>query len=143
MNGPMHSLALELITNCYERLATRWTALSVHLERLLDERSALMRPSDHDRLLWDDEGFTRSRKYFWAIHSLAEFGLSINDNIVQWQNYREARLEPLREAGLLDIIDKRRLGEIEKQCGTLRVIRTYFEDQLEATKALRDGVSIS
>lgn len=146
MDSAMHSAALEMILKCFEKVAFGWQELSAHLENLLDERSALMRPADHDRLLWDDEGFTRSRKYFWAIHCLAEFHLSIHDNIVQWENYREARIEPLRDVPEpygLDMDDREMVDKIEQQCNEIRVIRSYFADQLESTKALRDGVSVS
>jgi hypothetical protein len=36
------------------------------------------------KLLFDDENFTRSRKYFWAIGCLNEIELTIADNIEQW-----------------------------------------------------------
>ena len=84
MDGPMHSMALYLILDCFQKLRAHWLALRDHLEHLLDERQALMNPKDHDELLWDDELFTRSRKYFWAIHCLTEFHLSISDNILQY-----------------------------------------------------------
>jgi len=142
MGSPLYRAALELLVQCYGNLEYRWQALNLHLERLLDERSALMKPSDHDRLLWDDEVFTRSRRYFWAIHCLAEFHTSINDNILQWENYRAARLDPVHEAGIMESCDLENIDRIERFCATLKAIRSYFAVQLEATKALRDGVSL-
>jgi hypothetical protein len=79
----MHSTVLSILRQCFVRVRDKWNALRDHLDDLLDEGDALFNPTDHDKLLWDDEVFTRSRKYFWAIHCLTEFHLSISDNILQ------------------------------------------------------------
>jgi hypothetical protein len=60
-----------------------------YLEELLDKRDALMDLAEHDKVPWDDEVFTRSRKYFWVIHCLTEF--HIGDNILLWENYKVTR----------------------------------------------------
>jgi hypothetical protein len=134
-------VCLEILSDCLNDVLDRWDNLRRHLERLLDERHTIMNPSDHDELLWDDETFTRSRKYFWAIHCLTEFHLSISDNILQWESYYSARIEPLRKVGLLSKSDLEKLGSIESSSIGMKSIRSYFADQLESTKALRDGVS--
>jgi hypothetical protein len=65
---PMHSSSIEILCDCFQYLQDRWQELRDRLNELLEEGDTLFNPSAHDRLLWDDENFTRSRKYFWAIH---------------------------------------------------------------------------
>jgi hypothetical protein len=142
MDAPMHAIALELLRTCFQELRERWDSLRDHLESLLDERYALLNPAEHDKLLWDDEVFSRSRSYFWAIHCLSEFQISINDNIVQWENYRTARILPLLDAGKLEPEDKSSLKDIDTTIVILKELRSYFSEKLTSTKALRDGVSI-
>lgn len=142
MDAPLHTTALQLIADCVTEVAFRWAGLRTYLEHLLNERKTIHQPDDHDKLLWDDEVFTRSRRYFWAIHCLEEFHLSISDNIKQWEEYHEARVAPMVRLGLIDSEDKDTISDIENTCAELRDIRHYFAEQKVATTALRDGVSV-
>jgi hypothetical protein len=126
MDSNIHSAAIELISQCFRKLLERWKGLHDHLEELLDDRDTLTNPAKHDKLLWDDEVFTRSRKYFWAIHSLTEFHLSISDNILQWENYHAAKIEPLHKVNLLNPVDLSRLRDLDSACIALKNLRSYF-----------------
>lgn len=60
----MHSMALTTLVHTLRAVRERWNDLQGYLERLLDDGDAVFNPDDHDRLLCDDEIFTRSKKYF-------------------------------------------------------------------------------
>ena len=77
LDEPMHTIALTILPRCYKDVRERWTEIRDRLDRILDEGDALFSPPDRDGLLWDDEIFTRSRKYFWVINCLTKFHLSI------------------------------------------------------------------
>lgn len=66
-----------------------WNELLVYFDNLFNEGKVFLNPDDHDALLVDDKVFSRSRKYFWALSCLTEFGKCIADNIHQWDVSRE------------------------------------------------------
>ncbi|PMD28753.1 hypothetical protein L207DRAFT_400800, partial [Hyaloscypha variabilis F] len=47
-----------------EGINQRWEYLHEYLQKVISERSALLDPPKHDRLLSDDEYFSRSKAYF-------------------------------------------------------------------------------
>ncbi|KAE9367438.1 hypothetical protein N431DRAFT_291415, partial [Stipitochalara longipes BDJ] len=121
----------------------------------------------YNRLLFEDENFTRPGKFFWIIGCLGELIVCIADNVNQWDLYQEARVQPLLDkpnfAYLLDaacvqrapfISDEedakfraKRRNEFEnlvksaqKQQDRLKNLQTQFENKLERAKILRDGL---
>ena len=102
-----------------------------------------MKPTEHDNLLFDDGAFSRSRRYFWAIDCLSEFDVVVSDNIVQWELYRAARIQPLLEGHGLPDLDMLQLKQVERRYEILCNQREFFRQKLTATKALRDAVSTS
>jgi hypothetical protein len=91
----------ELYCLCFglSEVVTRWTSLNEYLDTLIAHD--FMELKSYWKFLFDDESFTLSRKYFWAIGCLGEFIGYISDNIRQWDLYYEARLQPFREMGNL------------------------------------------
>jgi hypothetical protein len=86
-------------------------------------------PDAHDSLLFDDDSFSRSRKYFWAINYLAELDTSISGNIVELDKAAKRCERSFRRAAL------------EEQLGQLQYLRQRLQAQREDAIALRDGVS--
>lgn len=119
----------------------RWDVLSQHLDRMLNDQITILYPSVHDELLWDDENFIRSRRYFWAINALAQFHSSLTEAIQQWEKYYDARIKPYEDAGLLTDFDFESLEAIRRYISKLDSLRSHFTEQRESTKSLRDGVS--
>ena len=97
-----------------------------------------MHPAQHDNLLFDDGAFSRSRKYFWAIECLSEFELSISDNLLQWELYKLARINPISQS--LPDLDQRQLVHVERQYRVLQNQRETFRQKLASIRALRDAV---
>jgi hypothetical protein len=155
----------ELYCLCFglSEVVTRWTSLNEYLDTLIAHD--FMELKSYWKFLFDDESFTLSRKYFWAIGCLGEFIGYISDNIRQWDLYYEARLQPFREMGnLADLLQSadvtpmlfmdgaepkaERLRDFEdliykgrKHRDALANLQTQFENKLETFKSLRDGVS--
>ena len=94
---------LHLIGQGLERVSARWADFLSYFDYILDGGDSLMKPAEHDNLLFDDGAFSRSRRYFWAIDCLSEFEISITDNITQWELYKAARLPPNEELADLDL----------------------------------------
>jgi hypothetical protein len=140
----------------------RWTALDEYLEKLLEED--FMNPRQYAKLLFDDESFSRSQKYFWAIGCLTEFDASITDNIKQIDLYSEARIKPqLLRPNLGELLDamsiigsaklsaengakrvvelKKLVKKFEDHRESLMNLQGQFRSRLETVKALREGVS--
>lgn len=130
---------LNLIGQGLERIADRWADFLTYFDYILDGGDSLMKPAEHDNLLFDDGSFSRSRRYFWAIDCLSDFEISITDNITQWELYKVARVPSMKD---LNEHDQRQLALAERQYRVLQNERESFRQKLASTKALRDAVRI-
>jgi hypothetical protein len=137
--GRLNQLGAELhmIGQGLERITARWAEFLSYFDYVLDGGDSLMKPAEHDNLLFDDGAFSRSRRYFWAIDCLSEFELSITDNINQWKMYMVARVPS--STGLSEM-DQRQLAFAERQYRVLQNQRESFRQKLVSTIALRDAV---
>ncbi|KAI9643270.1 hypothetical protein NHQ30_007886 [Ciborinia camelliae] len=79
----------------------KWTGLNQYFEELLSVD--FMDIKKYTKLLFDDETFSRSQKYFWAIGCLSEFDKVISDNIKHWKLYYEGRIKPFLELEDLEV----------------------------------------
>lgn len=131
---------MNLIGQGLERISKRWASFQSFFDFILDGGDSLMQPAEHDKLLFDDGAFSRSRRYFWAIDCLSEFEASTSDNIHQWELYKQARILPLLSSKLLPELDFLQFRNVEKQYRVLQNQREYFRQKLASTKALRDAV---
>ena len=131
---------MNLIGHGLERISEKWAEFQSFFDYILDGGDSLMNPEEHDRLLFDDGAFSRSRRYFWAIDCLSEFELSISDNINQWELYKTAQVLPLLAAKALPELDSLQFKNAEKHYNVLLNQREYFKQKLAVTKALRDAV---
>ena len=131
---------LHLIAQGLERITERWADFLSYFDYIMDGGDSLMKPTEHDNLLFDDGAFSRSRRYFWAIDCLSEFELAITDNIAQWELYRAARIQPLEG---MTKHDQRQFAFAERQYRVLQNQRESFRQKLASTKALRDAVCYS
>jgi hypothetical protein len=103
----------------------RWEKITEYFAWLVGHhRDILSDPDAHDGLLFDDDSFSRSRRYFWAINYLAELDNSISGNIVEVEKLASNR-------ALMD------------QLSRLQYLRGKLRAQREDAIALRDGVSDS
>ncbi|KAE9366544.1 hypothetical protein N431DRAFT_349848, partial [Stipitochalara longipes BDJ] len=103
----------------------RWEKILEYFTWLLGHRDTLSDPDAHDSLLFDDDSFSRSRRYFWAINYLAELDISISRNIIQLDRF-------IGE----DSLNK----SLREQLNQLQYLRERILGQREEAIALRDGL---
>jgi len=111
------------------KIVAHWTKISDYVEHFIANQDSFLHEKKHDRLLFDDDSFTRSRQYFWAITSTGEFILIVDKtinhykNVVKWVSKDSDELRKHREARM-----------------KLEAIRDRFERQRERASELREGV---
>jgi hypothetical protein len=118
----MNRLALESIQKVYGR----WTSLEEYLEKLFSGRSTLLDPQHHDALLSDDEAFSRSKTYFWAINLLRDVDKCLQANIKAIERCDRMSVK----------------GPLKQWIENFQAIQVRFRDLREKAQALRDAVSL-
>jgi hypothetical protein len=122
-----------------QMVVKRWSDIFDYFSLLIGHRNSLPDPDAHDSLLFDDDSFSRSRRYFWAINYLAELDISITRNIaqleawiVEWPHHLHVSKKGMSvEARTLP----ERMEQLKAWQGKLRALR-------QETINLRDGVSL-
>jgi hypothetical protein len=143
-NLSLFQVMIRLVQNSITQLCdSKLKELLEYFQELVSEKSALFNPDLHDSLLSDDETFSRSKTYFWAINMLREIEISISRNIKQIEDCINTwpRLNSSEEN------DRDRARRAEKQLRPsiekLTALRDKFKAMREEAQALRDGVSDS
>lgn len=130
-----------LVENSMKRAVLAWEHLADHFDEFLDDGKAFMNPKEHDKLLVDDETFSRSRKYFWTLNCLSQFDICIGDNIHQWKASRaiwENILPSYDPTGWPEALQQ--MKQIEFLVEKLVAYRERFKRHHERISALRDGL---
>ena len=144
----MNLAMLSLVTTTLDKVTYIWSELVNYLQTLLEGDDSLLDPVRHDHLLFDNEDFSKSREYFWAINCLTQFEASISANIEQWDEFRH-HLEPFVEIEQETTLSPTLSGDstvtelVERAdgyCARLKRHQRFFQDKRAATIALRDGV---
>jgi len=121
--------------------------LQAHFEQLISGRDVLLDPEQHDKLLTDDDNFSRSKTYFWSINLLSEIVLSIEDNIAEFESCTQRwetslsftwKMKESEISQILVAIREKTMSFV----GELRARQKRFIDLSNEAKALRDGVSL-
>jgi hypothetical protein len=143
----IHFIALAL-----RSAADSWRRLLGELERTVSDGNAYLSPIElQNSFFVEDDSYSNSRKYFWAIRVITEFIKALNDSIDQWRFYREARVEPFLEPKAEHFVDVENLGrawysvaaadkEASAACLELVGVKHNLEARLEEIKVMRDGV---
>lgn len=61
---------MNLIGNGLERISERWASFQGYFDFILDSGDSLMKPSEHDNLLFDDGAFSRCGNIFGRLNVL-------------------------------------------------------------------------
>jgi hypothetical protein len=139
--GNVQHALLTSIKYIFRYALPAWEALIGYFDKPADDRKDFLDPRLHDNLLVDDESFTRSRKYFWALSRLSEFNLYIGSAIHQWKGLRdiwEKRFPERDPGGWLRAQEQ--MTEIDYLCEKLQAIRVRFQQHHKNITALRDGL---
>ncbi|RLL97499.1 hypothetical protein CFD26_105485 [Aspergillus turcosus] len=153
-----HMIPVALILQALEDAADSWEQVANHLSSLIDNQGAIFDPDEHDRLLFDDNTFSRSHLYFWAIDCLGIFIPSISATIREWRIFWEARKNIFRagENFIRQVRQEARdavppwcwLGEclgnlvpqVEDQVARLEALKSRLEDMRAQIDTLRNGL---
>lgn len=157
---PMEHPALYVLLVIKEGLrqaASAWESMRDHFRMILDDQNTMMDPQKHDELLFDDDAFSRSRLYFWAVDSLELFIAQIKDTISQWEDFwvaREKMIVTFYKVTYHRMYDSdigsdewqwreynSHLRQVEDQINRLKDYQAQFESFQAKTLALREGVS--
>ena len=151
---------LSIIQQGLDLAIRAWKELYIHFGQMLDAHDTILNPQEYDHLLFDDDTFSRSRLFFWAMDSLEVFINQIKDTVTEWENFWEAR------EGLIRFIEEKvwvrqnhvrrlrgdhplpryepsnvRLHEILSGITILKEYQAHFENYQARTRTLREGVS--
>ncbi|KAK2774914.1 hypothetical protein FQN53_003390 [Emmonsiellopsis sp. PD_33] len=85
------SVILNLIWHALRDVSDSWEEIASHFVCVLNDQDAIFDPQMHDSLLFDDDTFSRSRLYFWAMDSLEVFKDRVADAVKQWEFFWKAR----------------------------------------------------
>jgi hypothetical protein len=125
-----------------------------YIDKILDIRDdILLDPRKHDQLLFDDDSFSRSRKYWWASNLLVVLRQKIEDSRKLHQQLVDDLIVPIIGIATDPKVSRdtstwpNGLAEVEdraaKAYGRLGKLLDRIDVQQKRVDALRDGVSIS
>lgn len=147
----MQWCVLNILSRIYDGIANDWATMHDHMNRMLDDGDVLFYPEKHDDLLFDDEIYSRSRRYFWAINALEKFERTLTDTIEQWKNYRTACIDPIMDELYLKFDESKEsymvkgpnalILLIESSVEELDMICQQFNNMRTRTEKLRGAVS--
>lgn len=145
---------LQLICEGLKDAADSWGAVGEHFEVILGSDNTILTPHKHDELLFDDDVFSRSRRYSWAADSLEIFLAQIEDAVNEWRKFWEdgeqmirtfeevhwRRAAPLRKTGRTSSTEyepsNSDLERIEEQAHRLMEHKKRFEAFRTKTRAM-------
>ena len=124
-----------------------WEKIIVHFAVISEQDAPILDPRRHDEMLFEDESFSRSRRYFWALASIKVFVGEIEDTIETWGNFWEARKKtfidpPQSETDDAGPLPDSLLGDIVSTVQRLRELKAEFLEIHEDIVNLREGVCI-
>jgi hypothetical protein len=123
-----------------------------YFKDIIIEKDVFLDAAAHDALLFDNESFSRSKRYFWAITTLKEINHAVMGNIQEIENL--LALKTPRESIALFFDDRKHLvPEMEPQLNMeqvqlkeaqerLRLISATLRRMPDEVTELRNGASI-
>ncbi|RDL41684.1 uncharacterized protein BP5553_01663 [Venustampulla echinocandica] len=134
--------AVLLMTRKLMRYAvSRWQIMIEHFDDILDDGNTFMNPSNHDSLLVDDETFSGSRKYFWALTCLSNFKACLEDSIATWDMCRETWMTKLPDEVMpRTALSKQTAADVDELSQKLKLLHARFQEHYKNVTALRDGL---
>lgn len=149
MNYPAFFMMCFRIHGAMLAASQSWSEVVAHLDSLL-------MPGHRGSLLIDDDQFSLSQRFFWAINLIEESAPMIENAIEHWDQYRKNhkldnvgdRLEVISNGPVIvskSAIEerfKRLLQQIEEAKATLKRLKKRFELLHSRADSLRAGVSL-
>jgi hypothetical protein len=116
-----------------------WKDILDFFDQLINEKNIFLDPERHDNLLSDDETFSRSKTYFWALTTLKELDLSISDNLLQIQRLLDSRGPAWVENSRKDEFDDAR-SCLKIRYRAIEEVAIGLREKRQDAMDLRDGL---
>jgi hypothetical protein len=139
------------VASALVRAVSEWRNVRHHVRQLADSEHVLWQQhEDLQNILFDDDAFSTSKRYFWTINFLHEATALLDDAIQQWQQYRRLFVEPYkshltgREEYWYEFAQRvlaKADEKAENACKELELLRQDFQERLARITVMRDGVS--
>ncbi|KXX81511.1 Lon protease [Madurella mycetomatis] len=133
------------------QVASRWRTILQELDELVNVSDVLRQQAHLQDILFDDDAFSTSKRYFWIITFIHEAVSLLDDNIQQWSLYQKRAVVPFMAPLMKDQVEHWReyvqqvLTTADKDaseaCEELRQLRQAFCEKLARITVMRDGVS--
>jgi hypothetical protein len=146
-NFPLLVLMAQLCISALRSSWIGWNSLVQYVDELLGTGDEIFDLEAHDNLIFDDDLYTRSRRYFWAINCLNKSENAIGRNTKVWVAYRDNILLPFGKRLLKEgnVEMNKGLDGAVRECNAIQVhleeLKEQFSEQRTKAIALRDGVS--
>ncbi|KAF7919268.1 hypothetical protein EAE99_008570 [Botrytis elliptica] len=136
-NQEMLVVFTRFVSKVMTEVTNAWTKIIEYFDGLISEKMAFRDPDRHDRLLVDDETFSRSKKYFWAISILKELHVKISKNIEEIERIMDdSRIRSGTASASLGL----NCEDIRRKLKLLQEIANRLADKREEALDLRDGL---
>jgi hypothetical protein len=129
-----------------------WNKVLHYIDYLVDSSDVLQKRDRLQDILFDDDAFSTSKRYFWAINFIHESVSLIDNTIEQWTSFRRWCVVPRSEDARTGrepywYEQSQKVLETAVQKGDkaredLKVLKKTFQERLERITVLRDGVSL-
>jgi hypothetical protein len=144
---------LEHSTDALERIGNATAEILDYIEHILDiGDDILLDPRKHDQLLFDDDSFSRSRKYWWASNMLVPLRQKIEDSRKVHQQLVDDLIDPIKDSATDSMVSRDKstwpkgLEEVDERAAEaydkLNKLLGRIIDQQTRVDTLRAGVSI-
>lgn len=148
----LRAQALRYVAAALVGTTRRWRDVLRALDELVDSSNVVWRPQHQlQDLLFDDDAFSTSKRYFWAINFVHEAVGLLDDTLQRWDTYRRTAVTPFmgsgdggedwRERALAALLRSEK--EAIDACAELERLRQAFQEKLDRITVMRDGVSNS
>lgn len=117
-----------------------WEDLLQYMESLVSVHKVIVNPEEHDRLLFDDERFSRSRLYFWMLSSLATFVHMMEDTKLNCERLQEHVREQYPDTTNFSMMESDALEAIGPHIARLDQVTRRAKTLQQRVVAFRDGV---
>ncbi|THV70921.1 hypothetical protein D6D28_04809 [Aureobasidium pullulans] len=117
-----------------------WEILLQYMESLVSVHTVIVNPEGHDRLLFDDEKFSRSRLYFWMLSSLATFIYMMENTKLNCERLQEHVREQYPDTTNFSIMESDALEAIGPYVASLDQVTRRAKTLQQRVVAFRDGL---
>ncbi|TIA77136.1 hypothetical protein D6C76_05042 [Aureobasidium pullulans] len=143
LTDPLFELPLALClfaSFTLEQVVRDWELLLQYMESLVSVHTVIVDPEGHDRLLFDDEKFSRSRLYFWMLSSLETFIDMMEDTKLNCERFQEDVRKRYPDENKLSMTERNALVAIGPHVALLDQVAKRAKTLQQRVIAFRDGL---